>query len=102
MMPPHSILINASRGGLVDESALVAAIRSGHLHGAGLDTYAAEPLPSDSPLISEQRIVLSPHSAALTEEGLRAMSMVTVRNALAALDGELDVTMVVNPEALGH
>jgi D-3-phosphoglycerate dehydrogenase len=102
MMPPHSILINASRGGLVDESALVAAIRSGHLHGAGLDTYAAEPLPGDSPLISEQRIVLSPHSAALTEEGLRAMSMVTVRNALAALDGELDVTMVVNPEALGH
>jgi len=97
LMPAQSILVNASRGGLVDESALVDAIRSGQLHGAGLDTFAIEPLPIDSPITTEPRIVLSPHAAALTEEGLRAMSMVTVENALAALDGNLDPSMVVNP-----
>lgn len=100
LMPAGSILVNASRGGLVDEAALVDAIRSGHLHGAGLDTFAVEPLPVDSPLVAETRIVLSPHSAALTEQALRAMSIVTVRNALAAIDGELDPTLVVNPTAL--
>lgn len=99
-MPRGSILVNASRGGLVDEAALVEAVARGHLHGAGLDTFAVEPLPPDSPLLRESRIVLSPHSAALTEQGLRAMSMATVANALAALDGRLDTASVVNPTVI--
>lgn len=99
-MPQGSILVNASRGGLVDEDALVDAVTSGHLHGAGLDTFAIEPLPTGSPLVGEPRIVLSPHSAALTEQGLRAMSMTTVENALACVDGRLDPTMVVNQAVL--
>ena len=100
LMPAGSILVNASRGGLVDEAALVDAVRSGHLHGAGLDTFVTEPLPVDSRLIAEPRIVLSPHSAALTEQALIAMGVTTVRNALAGLDGTLDPTLVVNPSVL--
>ena len=97
LMPSGAILVNASRGGLVDEQALVASVQSGHLHGAGLDTFAVEPLPADSPLLAERRIVLSPHSAALTEQAMVAMGVTTVANALAALDGRLDVELVVNP-----
>lgn len=100
MLPRGAIVVNASRGGLLDEEALLAAIRSGHLHGAGLDTFATEPLPAGSPLLAEHRIVLSPHSAALTEESLVAMGIATVRNALAGLDGTLDPNLVVNPSVL--
>jgi D-3-phosphoglycerate dehydrogenase len=100
LMPAGSILVNASRGGLVDEGALVDAVRSGHLHGAGLDTFVVEPLPVDSPLTAEPRIVLSPHSAALTEQALVAMGVTTVRNALAGLDGTIDPALVVNPSVL--
>jgi D-3-phosphoglycerate dehydrogenase len=100
LMPAGSILVNASRGGLVDEDALVGAVRSRHLHGAGLDTFAVEPLPVGSPLTAEPRIVLSPHSAALTEQALIAMGVATVRNALAGLDGTIDSTVVVNPSVL--
>ena len=102
LLPRGAIVVNASRGGLLDERALLAAIQSGHLHGAGLDTFAQEPLPRDSPLLAERRIVLSPHSAALTEEALAAMGMATVVNALAGLDGVLDPSFVVNPSALGR
>jgi D-3-phosphoglycerate dehydrogenase len=96
LMPQGSILVNASRGGLVDEVALLESIRSGHLHGAGLDTFAVEPVPPHSPLLAEPRIVLSPHSAALTEQALIAMGVATVRNALAGIDGNLDPEMIVN------
>jgi D-3-phosphoglycerate dehydrogenase / 2-oxoglutarate reductase len=100
LLPKGAIVINASRGGLVDESALLAAVKSGHLRGSGLDTFEVEPLPSDSLLVSEPRIVLSPHSAAMTETSLVAMSVMTAKNALAGLDGTLDPELVVNPSVL--
>ena len=102
LMPRGGILVNASRGGLVDEQALVDAVRSGHLHGAGIDTFSVEPLPPTSPLAGEPRIVLSPHSAALTEQALIAMGVTTVRNALDGLDGNIDPTLVVNPSTLAN
>ena len=100
LMPRGAIVVNASRGGLVDEQALVAGVRSGHLHGAGLDTFEREPLPADSPLAAERRIVLSPHTAALTEQALVAMGLAAVANAMAGLDGTLDPELVVNPSVL--
>jgi len=100
LLPPGAIVVNASRGGLVDETALLERLRDGHLHGAGLDTFETEPLPPGSPLLSERRIALSPHSAALTEEALVAMGLATVANALAGIDGTLDRGVVVNPEVL--
>lgn len=100
LLPPKAIVLNASRGGLLDEAALLEAVRSGALHGAGLDTFEQEPLPADSPLIGERRIVLSPHSASLTEETLIAMGMKTIENALAGIDGTLDPDLVVNRQVL--
>jgi D-3-phosphoglycerate dehydrogenase / 2-oxoglutarate reductase len=75
-------------------------VKSRHLHGAGLDTFEMEPLPADSPLLSEPRIVFSPHSAAMTETSLIAMSVMTAKNVLAGLDGTLDRDLVVNQSVL--
>lgn len=95
-----AILVNAARGGIVDEAALVAALDSGHLGAAALDTFAVEPLPAGHPLCGRDDVVLSPHSAALTEQCLVAMGVATVRNALAGLDGALDPALVVDRSAL--
>jgi D-3-phosphoglycerate dehydrogenase / 2-oxoglutarate reductase len=100
LLPEGAIVVNASRGGVVDEAALLAAVKGRHLHGAGLDTFELEPLPEDSPLAAEPRIVLSPHTAAMTETSLAAMSMMTAKNALAGLDGTLEPEFVVNPAVL--
>ena len=101
LLPADAILVNASRGGLVDEAALLERVSSGRLFGAGLDTFEVEPLPPDSPLFAEPRIVISPHSAALTDNSLRAMGIQTIQNAIDGIDGTLDPRMVVNPEVLG-
>ncbi len=101
LLPKGSIVVNASRGGILCETALLEAIESGSVFGAGLDVFAQEPVPAGSPLLNSDRIVLSPHSAALTEESLVAMGKATVQNALDAVDGRLNVDNVVNPEILG-
>ncbi len=62
-MKPHAVLVNVGRGGLVDEEALVEALREGRLRGAALDTFATEPLPPDSPLWTLPNVLLSPHVA---------------------------------------
>lgn len=100
LLPKGAIVVNASRGGLLDEDSLATAVSSGDLHGAGLDTYGVEPLPVTSPLVANQRIVLSPHSAALTEDTLIAMGVKTVENVLGVLDGEIDPKLVVNFKAI--
>ncbi|MCA9070732.1 MAG: phosphoglycerate dehydrogenase, partial [Planctomycetaceae bacterium] len=68
MMKPGSVLINTARGALVDESALYDALKSGHLAGAGLDVFEVEPLPSSSPLLELDNILLAGHLAGLDEE----------------------------------
>ena len=69
-MKPGAILINVARGELVDEAALVAALESGHLRGAGLDVFAQEPVAPDNPLLGLANAVLMPHVAWLTPETL--------------------------------
>jgi phosphoglycerate dehydrogenase-like enzyme len=66
-MTPGSLLVNVSRGGLVNEEALVVALQTGHLGGAALDVFQAEPLPADSPLLSAPNTVFSPHTASFSE-----------------------------------
>jgi phosphoglycerate dehydrogenase-like enzyme len=67
LMKPTAILVNTSRGPIVDELALVEALHAGRLGGAGIDVYDREPLPADSPLRSAPRLVATPHLGYVTE-----------------------------------
>jgi phosphoglycerate dehydrogenase-like enzyme len=93
-MKPGAILVNAARGPLVDEEALVAALRSGALAGAGLDVFATEPLAAGSPLRGFDNVFLSPHSGAATEEAEAHVLEVVGDNLLRVLDGEAPVNVV--------
>jgi phosphoglycerate dehydrogenase-like enzyme len=70
MMKPGTVLINTSRGGLVDEDALVTALRAGHLAGALLDVFKSAPLPVDHPLRQLKNVILTPHVAFYSEDAL--------------------------------
>lgn len=74
-MRPHAIIVNTSRGGLVDEAALIAALQAGRIAGAGLDVFEQEPPAADNPLFKLGNVVLSPHVAGVTEDALRGMAM---------------------------
>jgi D-3-phosphoglycerate dehydrogenase len=93
------VLINVSRGSIVDEAALIDAIKTGHLFGAGLDVFYKEPPASDSELFSLKNVVLTPHLASLTDEGKERMGIQAAERALAILSGEVPPDLV-NPEVL--
>jgi phosphogluconate 2-dehydrogenase len=93
-MRPQSIFINISRGKVVDESALIEALRQGRIRAAGLDVFAQEPLPPDSPLLGLPNVVATPHIGSATEETREAMARCAVDNLLAALAGERPANLV--------
>lgn len=101
-MKPGAILVNAARGGLVDEAALDSALNAGHLAAAGLDVLADEPPAPDHPLLANPRVVISPHAAGLTAECAARMAVASVRNILDHFAGALDPALVVNAEAIGY
>ncbi|MFI7448284.1 2-hydroxyacid dehydrogenase [Nonomuraea sp. NPDC049714] len=90
-----AILVNAARGEIVDQRALVAALRAGHLAGAALDVFETEPPPRDDPLRELPGVLLSPHAAGVTSESTGRLITVTLDNLTAALDGR-QVANVVN------
>ena len=87
LMKPSAILINASRGAVVDEAALIEALGSGVIHAAGLDVFEHEPLPADSPLLAMSNVVALPHIGSATHETRDAMENLAVENIIAALEG---------------
>ena len=101
-MKPTAILINAARGGLVNEATLDQALREGRLSGAGLDVLRTEPPAPDHPLLSNDRVLISPHTAGLTAECAARMAVASVQNVIDHFAGRLDPALVVNAAATGY
>jgi D-3-phosphoglycerate dehydrogenase len=87
LMKPGALLLNGSRGAIVDTAALVQALDSGHLGGAGIDVYDREPPPADHPLFACEQVVLTPHCADMTPEGVELLNSGVVENVIAFLEG---------------
>ncbi len=98
-MKPTARLLNTARGPVVDEGALVAALRDGVIAGAGLDVFDVEPLPMDSPLLALENVVLLPHLGSATVATRTRMAMMAVENLVAGITGERP-PYLVNPEVL--
>jgi D-3-phosphoglycerate dehydrogenase len=95
-MKPSSILINAARGGIINEGDLYSALKGNVIAGAGIDVFEHEP-PSDSPLLELENVVLTPHTAAFTFEGMNNMSSGVVDQLIGYLNGEKP-PFLVNPD----
>jgi len=80
------IIVNTARGGLIDEPALLAAVQSGHVSSAGLDSFAVEPMSAPHPFHAEARIVLSPHIGGVTSDAYVKMGVAAASNALAVIN----------------
>ena len=99
-MKPGAILINSTRGGVVDDAALIAALKGGVIRAAGLDVFENEPR-LDPGFLELENVVLMPHVGSSTEATRRAMAITAARNAVAALTGALPPNLL-NPEARRH
>lgn len=94
MLKPGALLINCARGALIDEEALIQALRSGHLGGAGLDVYDPEPPLQDNPLLAMENVILTPHVGSFTEDGVRAMSEAAAQGVRDVLEGRRPQNLV--------
>jgi glyoxylate reductase len=101
LMKPTAYLINAARGPVVDEQALIAALQAGRIAGAGLDVYESEPVHSSSPLLAMENVITLPHVGSATEATRQAMVDLATDNVLAVLQGKPPLTPV-NPDALSR
>src|SRR5262249_49540922 len=99
LLPPGAVLINIGRGALIDESALIAALRSGHLGGAALDVFAEEPLPPDNPLWELPNVLISPHSGSTSDRENARLTELFCENLRRFLAGE-PLLNILNLETL--
>lgn len=100
LMKPTAILVNSTRGGVVDDAALIEALRNGTLRGAGLDVFENEPQLNPG-FLELDNVVLTPHVGSSTEATRRAMAMTAAKNLVAALTGATPPNLL-NPEARTH
>ena len=87
LMKPTAFFLNLARGPVVNEAALLDALREGTIAGAGIDVFAVEPTPADNPLLALENVVVTPHMAALTEEALWRMATMVVRDVMRVWEG---------------
>ena len=100
-LPKGAIVVNAARGGLVDDLALAEALKSGQVAAAGLDTFPKEPLPAGHPFFTLPNIVMTPHMGGSTDAALDSVAVIAVDHALAVLNGSpVDRAVCVNPAVL--
>lgn len=100
-MKKGAYLVNTARGDLVDEAAVLDALLSGHLAGAGIDVFRKEPVEKGRPLLSHPAAIVTAHTAAFTDASMRRMAIDAARSIIAAFNGALDRRCVVNAEVLG-
>ncbi|TIN63346.1 MAG: hydroxyacid dehydrogenase [Mesorhizobium sp.] len=98
-MKPNALLINVSRGPVVDDEALIEALRKGRIGGAALDVFATQPLPPSHPYFSFDNVIITPHMAGITEESMMRMGVGAANEALLVLADKLPVNLR-NPEVI--
>jgi len=94
-MKKNCILINAARGGIVNENDLNLALNDGLIYGAGLDVFSKEPPDENNPLLKNDKVFLSPHTSAFTEECMQRMAKETIQNIIDFFDNKLDKSKIV-------
>jgi len=98
-LPRHAVVVNTARGELIDQSALVEALRERRIAGAGLDVFEREPVPPGDPILEAPGVVLTGHIASFTELGLARTAQAVLANLREVLEGRLPAASCLNPEA---
>ena len=98
-MKPGAYLINVSRGGLINEQDMIKALKEGVIRGAGLDVFENEPIEEDSPLLTMDNVILTPHTAALTDECVVRMATEGAKRVIDLMSGN-EPEKIANPEVL--
>jgi phosphoglycerate dehydrogenase-like enzyme len=97
-MKPGAIIVNTSRGKVIDERAMIAALASGRLGGAGIDTFAMEPVDPKNPLFTFANVICTPHVASATTDAAAQMGVIAAKNIISYLRGEIyDKQNFINP-----
>jgi len=99
-MKKTAYVVNTARGGIIDEVALYDTLKSKGIAGAGIDPFVVEPAMADNPLFQLENIIVSPHSAGVTEESVFRMGQIAAQNVVDCFDDKLDLANVINPEVL--
>ena len=100
-MKPESVLVNVARGAVIDDEALIAALKEDRIGGAALDVFATQPLPPDHPYFAFDNVIITPHMAGITDDSMLRMGVGAIEEALRVLAGELPVNLR-NPEVVEH
>ena len=100
-MRPTAYFVNVARGPIVDEPALIDALRSGRIAGAALDVFEQEPVARDNPLLAMDNVIVTPHSLCWTDECFHNMASTGLASIVDALEGRRP-EFVVNPDVLAH
>jgi len=96
-MKPTAFLVNTSRGGIIDQDALIWAVQNSRIAGAALDVFVPEPIPASHPLLALPNVITTPHVAFYSEESLLELEIKTAESVVAVLSGRRPAS-VVNPE----
>jgi D-3-phosphoglycerate dehydrogenase len=101
LMKPDALLVNVARGPVIDDEALIAALREGRIGGAALDVFATQPLPDEHPYFGFENVIVTPHMAGITEESMMRMGTGAAAETLRVLAGDLPINLR-NPEVVEH